>query len=162
MCHSTSAIFWTKGVPCDLTVPILQPSCFSWRYFTNSFFRWSRLFVVVSEYLQLRKVDISCCNTHDSESVEYSSRSTYGLSHATPFSTSLQDKKEVRTYQIPTHHQQSVTEGFAVSLPFSTIPPCTQAVSHGGLCQASTNPLHHYHPLGSRTRVARCTIHLPK
>ena len=56
-----------------------------------------------------------------------------------------------------------MTEGFAESLPFLTIPPFTQAVSHVGRCQVSTNPLrndHQYRPLRSRTRVARSTIHL--
>ena len=98
--------------------------------------------------------------THDSESVAYRSRSTCRLSQATPFSASLQDKPEVLTKFQRIINMQSATEGFAESLLLSTIlhVPCTQAVSHGGLCQASTNSLRHdhqYRPLDSRTRVAR-------
>ena len=105
-----------------------------------------------SEYLQSREVDISCCITHNSESIEYRSRSTFGLSHTSPFSASLQDKPEVLTkFQriIDTQWQKD-------SLKFSL-----SRQSHGGMCQASMNPLrhdHHYRPLGSRTRVARSTI----
>ena len=48
-----------------------------------------------------------------------------------------------RKYQIPMHYYKfqhiinGQWQGFAESLPFLTIPPCTQVVSHGGWCQVS-------------------------